>query len=551
MHLHTGGAVHLHLQYFMPRHRQPPVHQQAATDLQALDSAVCRRSSATTTTSPAAATMWEYHQAAHAAAALQTSSSVSSFPSWSPYATAGTTAALLGAGSAFATDAASSPDMRLLPAAGEHVHGHAWSQQHDEQSNSTCYRENFLDLLASKNVTQEMFDDVPAGHYAAQALSGRFGAGSDVAPIKYEVTGSPLFFGNTTAGMHQGMSTPCYAYATDDHHQMKEAGSNQQQEQLAAPAMTSFLEQLSSNNPSVGMNASLDYSGIEGLDKICQESRSAAVEAASPFAMRSSLPDLSSFGGYRSTAESTTSSVQPYAARSSNLSDKNNIRQEQDIVSARSSSSGSGAASDRKKRPSEERTGGTRKKSTQDGSKSSPPKQQVPKVKIGEKITALQQIVSPFGKVCEYSHRGGQSVPNFALYKQIMHKKLRKVKRSIDPKSYEPRHIFQTDTASVLFETIKYIKFLHEQVQLLSEPYTNNSNRNKAAGSLPWGDLHRAQHAHASDQTSKGGGGGDEAEHDLRDRGLCLVPVSWTPEVYRDGTAMDYWTPAYRGCLYR
>ena len=26
--------------------------------------------------------------------------------------------------------------------------------------------------------------------------------------------------------------------------------------------------------------------------------------------------------------------------------------------------------------------------------------QPVPKVKLGEKITALQQIVSPFGKVC-------------------------------------------------------------------------------------------------------------------------------------------------------
>ncbi|KAJ1280367.1 hypothetical protein BS78_04G227000 [Paspalum vaginatum] len=465
----------------------------------------------TTTTSPAAATMWEYpHQPAHAAAALQTSSSVSPFPSWSPYAAAGTTAALLGAGSAFSTDASSSPDMRLLPAAGEHVHGgHAWSQQHDEQSNSTCYRENFLDLLASKNVTQEMFDDLPAGHYAAQALSsGRFGAGSDVvAPIKFEVTGSPLFFGGT-AGMHQqGMnavgSTPCYAY--EDHHQMKEAGRNQQQQELSAPAMTCFLQQLSSNNDSsVGMHASLDYSGIGVLDKICQESSSPAVEAAAgPFAMRS-LPDLGSFGGYRSTTpESTTSSVQPYA-RSSNLSDSSNIRQEQDIVSARSNSSGSGAANDRKKRPSEERAS-TGKKSKQDGSKASPPKQQVPKVKIGEKITALQQIVSPFGK---------------------------------------------TDTASVLFETIKYIKFLHEQVQLLSEPYTNSSRSNKAGSLLPWGD-HRAQHAHAHAEASKGGGGGDRSEHDLRDRGLCLVPVSWTPEVYRDGTAMDYWTPAYRGCLFR
>ncbi|RCV07720.1 hypothetical protein SETIT_1G268300v2 [Setaria italica] len=483
MHLHAAGAVHL--QYFMPRH-QP--HQEA-TDLQVQDSssAVCRRS-LSSSTSPAGAAMWEYHhhQAAHAAALQAASSSASSlFPSWSS-SYAGTTAALLGsAGSAFATDASSSPPDMRLPAAGEHGHGHPWSQ-HGEQSNSTCYRENFLDLLASKNVTQEMFEDVPAdaGHYSAhhQALSGRLGAGSDVAPIKYEATGSPLFFGNSNPpGMHQGMNmagcTPCYPYA--DHHQMKE-GSNQQQE-LAAPAMASFLHQLSTNT-SVGMHGSLDYSGM-GLDKICQEGR--AVEASGSFGMRS-LPDLSSFSGYRSNAEST-SSVQPYL-RSSNLSDSS--KQEQDIVSARSSSSGSGAASERKKRPSEERTSNV-KKSKQEGSKASPPKPQVPKVKIGEKITALQQIVSPFGK---------------------------------------------TDTASVLFETIKYIKFLHEQVQLLSEPYTNSS-RNK--GNLPW----VVEHA----ETSKG----DQAEHDLRNRGLCLVPVSWTPEVYRDGTAMDYWTPAYRGCLYR
>ena len=197
----------------------------------------------------------------------------------------------------------------------------------DFRSNSTCYRENFLDLLASKNVTQEMFEDVPSGHYAAQALSGRLGAGSDVAPInKYEATaGSPLFFGSTAPGMHQGMNmAACYPYS--DHHQMKE-GTNQQQEQLAAPAMASFLQQLNSNASTVGMHAGLDYSGI-ALDKICQEGR--AMEASS-FGMRS-LPDLSSFSGYRSNAEST-SSAQPHLMRSSNLSDSS--KQEQDIVSVR------------------------------------------------------------------------------------------------------------------------------------------------------------------------------------------------------------------------
>ena len=175
-----------------------------------------------------------------------------------------------------------------------------------------------------------MFEDVPAGHYAAQALSARFGAGSDVAPVKYEVSaGSPLFFGSNT-GMHQGMDmvgcTPRYSYAAADHHQMKEGGS-QQQELDAAPAMASFLQQLSSN-ASVGMHASLDYSGTGGLDKICQGSR--ALET-SPFGMRS-LPDLSSFGGYsRSTAEST-SSAQLYL-RSSNLAESS--KQEPDIVSVR------------------------------------------------------------------------------------------------------------------------------------------------------------------------------------------------------------------------
>lgn len=187
-----------------------------------------------------------------------------------------------------------------------------------------------------------MFDDVPAGHYTAQALlSGRFAAGSDVAPpVKYEVTGgSPLFFGSAAAaagGMHQqgmdmaGCTTPRYTYGAD-HHQMKEGG-----DQLASPAMASFLQQLSSNaggGGGVGMHAaSMDYSGTGGgLDRICHESR--ALEAG-PFGMRS-LPDLSSFGGYsRSTTAESTSSAQPYLQRSSSLAESSR-QQEPDIVSVR------------------------------------------------------------------------------------------------------------------------------------------------------------------------------------------------------------------------
>ncbi|EEE57551.1 hypothetical protein OsJ_07888 [Oryza sativa Japonica Group] len=450
MRLHAGAVQ---LQYFMP---QQGATAAAAADHHQADSATA--CSASTSPAAAAANMWEYHHQLSTHAALQPSFLFSL------------------------------------------------------KSNSTTgggYRENFLDLLASKNVTPEMFEEVPASeHYnvapagttlTTTARSFDHHARSDVSPIKYEIAGSPLYLGGTNTvlqvqDMTMMSSTPaCYGeHHHHHHHQLTKEGScnHQQQEQheLAISPMASFLQQISSGSASVGVhNSSLDYSGLgDQPDKICcQDGREME---ASPFGMRS-LPDLGSFAGYTPAIEST--SVQPYM-RCANSSDSN--RQEQETVPARSSSSGSGAAAtDRKKRKSEERQESTVKKSKQEASKASPPKQPVPKVKLGEKITALQQIVSPFGK---------------------------------------------TDTASVLFETIKYIKFLHEQVQLLSEPYTNSSRSNKQGNSVPWGDQAEA---------SKG----ETMEHDLRNRGLCLVPVSWTPEVYRDGNAMDYWTPAYRGCLYR
>ncbi|CAL4894279.1 unnamed protein product [Urochloa decumbens] len=88
----------------------------------------------------------------------------------------------------------------------------------------------------------------------------------------------------------------------------------------------------------------------------------------------------------------------------------------------------------------------------------------VRKEKLGDRITALQQLVSPFGK---------------------------------------------TDTASVLHEAIEYIRFLHDQVASLSSQYLRCGR--------PVQQLRQKQ--------AKDGG---EAKEDLRSRGLCLVPVAST-----------------------
>ncbi|KAL4278574.1 hypothetical protein GQ457_03G010860 [Hibiscus cannabinus] len=145
-----------------------------------------------------------------------------------------------------------------------------------------------------------------------------------------------------------------------------------------------------------------------------------------------------------------------------------------------------GIANEGKNKRGDETSGSTTtvlKKPKHENSAASSVKMHAPKVKLGDKITALQQIVSPFGK---------------------------------------------TDTASVLLEAIGYINFLQEQVQLLSNPYMKSNSLKD-----PWGSLDR--------KDEKGDG-----KVDLRSRGLCLVP-----KVYHESTGSDYWSPTYRGCLYR
>ncbi|CAN0872467.1 Transcription factor bHLH110 [Linum grandiflorum] len=113
-------------------------------------------------------------------------------------------------------------------------------------------------------------------------------------------------------------------------------------------------------------------------------------------------------------------------------------------------------------------SGANKKSKVDQQTRASCPPFKVRKEKLGDRITALQQLVAPFGK---------------------------------------------TDTASVLMEAIGYINFLQNQVETLSVPYMK-STRNKPPQSMHF--------------QSAEGGAGEVATRDLRSRGLCLVPLSCT-----------------------
>ncbi|CAN6231242.1 unnamed protein product [Urochloa humidicola] len=147
----------------------------------------------------------------------------------------------------------------------------------------------------------------------------------------------------------------------------------------------------------------------------------------------------------------------------------------------------------------------------------------VRKEKLGDRITALHQLVSPFGK---------------------------------------------TDTASVLLEAIGYIRFLHGQIEALSTPYVGGSNGGTGGGGsisssskqLREASVHGERHSifpedpgqllHDSASKRRGhpeqDGSCEEAKKDLRSRGLCLIPVSCTLDVGVDVVAgpADYWAAA-------
>lgn len=135
----------------------------------------------------------------------------------------------------------------------------------------------------------------------------------------------------------------------------------------------------------------------------------------------------------------------------------------------------------------------------------------VRKEKLGDRITALHQLVSPFGK---------------------------------------------TDTASVLLEAIGYIRFLQRQIEALSLPYLGTGSPNTThqqpvkrersclfpedPGQL-LNENHRKRKAISNEECN------EEAKKDLKSRGLCLVPLSCTVDFGSENNGADYWAPAAFG----
>ncbi|KAM0946821.1 putative transcription factor bHLH family [Dioscorea sansibarensis] len=211
-----------------------------------------------------------------------------------------------------------------------------------------------------------------------------------------------------------------------------------------------------------------------------------AMRSSSDVSWSGSSRSLSDFRSFKPVQFRTCKQVA--VKGSDHSSSQDTKKQGYDTPSTKGSGRSTGTTNDGKKKRSEDNSEALLKKSKHDNSSaSSSAKVQVPKVKFADRISALQQIVSPFGK---------------------------------------------TDTASVLMEAINYIRFLQEQVQLLSDPYMK-LNASKEHNS--WGGME----------------GKEKDKVDLRTRGLCLVPISCTPQAYRENTGPDYWTPTYRGCLFR
>ncbi|KAJ3706830.1 hypothetical protein LUZ61_010535 [Rhynchospora tenuis] len=226
--------------------------------------------------------------------------------------------------------------------------------------------------------------------------------------------------------------------------------------------------------PNTNSNQIVSGTSVLGLNnhKLCNEM------IDTPWSCSRNLADLISFDSCLNSSSAQTISQRVDSKKTGS-----------EVSMARPSSSRSSLIStDSKKRKSEDSSEANSKKPKQQSSTTTS-KAQVPKVKLLDKIGALQQIVAPFGK---------------------------------------------TDTASVLLDTFKYINILHEQVQLLSDPFIK-SCATKDHNTI-WGGLEAGEKV--------------DQDVDLRSRGLCLIPISCASQICPDNSMPDYWAPPYRSCLF-
>ncbi|KAD5318368.1 hypothetical protein R6Q59_033619 [Mikania micrantha] len=175
------------------------------------------------------------------------------------------------------------------------------------------------------------------------------------------------------------------------------------------------------------------------------------------FGAVSSTPDQNS------TADDNQNSSSPLPITTTSLSSNSNIKRKRGCVHYQSVVLPTTFATT----GPPTRTGGTTSKKMRIDDTLPASHAKVKKEKLGERITALQQMVSPYGK---------------------------------------------SDTASVLHEAMGYIKFLQEQVQVLCSPYLQLQATNNLEGGEDVGLEIRKK-------------------KDLRSRGLCLVPVECTLRV--------------------
>ncbi|PWZ09228.1 hypothetical protein Zm00014a_041553 [Zea mays] len=131
----------------------------------------------------------------------------------------------------------------------------------------------------------------------------------------------------------------------------------------------------------------------------------------------------------------------------------------------------------------------------------------VRKERLGDRITALHQIVSPFGKALSYPYMG--------------HGNLTSSSTQNGPAGSErnPAGLFPEYPGQLL-----------------------NHNHNTGA--------QQQQPAAVQQPPDEKQGVDDEVKRDLRSRGLCLVPVSCTSHFGGDNAA-DYWAPAALGGMFR